>query len=107
MAQQGTFELTEEQEKAREVFAVGRDLALIAGAGTGKTTTLALMASVMRRRGLYADRLKSSARIPALQTALIRGITYICSPEWSQAARQAHTRKPWRQPRTIRSRERR
>ena len=44
---------TEEQQKAREVFASGLDLALIAGAGTGKTSTLALVAAATHRRGLY------------------------------------------------------
>ncbi len=84
---------------------------LIAGAGTGKTSTLALMAASTRSRGLYLafnratardaahcfprnvecrtahslafgatgreyrDRLNSSARIPAHQTARILGIT--------------------------------
>ncbi|GGV20001.1 hypothetical protein GCM10010260_70060 [Streptomyces filipinensis] len=44
---------TAEQEAAREAFAAGQDLALVAGAGTGKTSTLALMGSSTRRRGLY------------------------------------------------------
>ncbi|MEU4303013.1 UvrD-helicase domain-containing protein [Kitasatospora aureofaciens] len=102
---------TEEQQAAREVFAAGRDLALVAGAGTGKTSTLMLMGSATKKRGLYisfnraiADdargrfgwnvecrtahslafkavgrsygpRLKSSARIPAKQTARLLGIT--------------------------------
>jgi Lhr-like helicase len=34
---------TEEQVAACDVFASGEELALIAGAGTGKTTTLELM----------------------------------------------------------------
>ena len=38
------IEPTEEQQNARDVFAEGRELALIAGAGTGKTSTLSLMA---------------------------------------------------------------
>jgi hypothetical protein len=37
------MEPTAEQHAAREVFAAGQDLALVAGAGTGKTSTLALM----------------------------------------------------------------
>ena len=44
---------TAEQQAAREVFAHGRDLALVAGAGTGKTSTLVLMGNSTRRRGLY------------------------------------------------------
>ncbi|MEV6726585.1 UvrD-helicase domain-containing protein [Streptomyces xanthochromogenes] len=44
---------TAEQEAAREAFAAGRDLALVAGAGTGKTSTLVMMGSSTRRRGLY------------------------------------------------------
>ncbi|MFJ2607949.1 UvrD-helicase domain-containing protein [Streptomyces sp. NPDC087425] len=44
---------TVEQEAAREAFAAGRDLALVAGAGTGKTSTLVMMGSVTRQRGLY------------------------------------------------------
>ncbi|MFJ6623108.1 UvrD-helicase domain-containing protein [Kitasatospora sp. NPDC091335] len=47
------MEPTEEQQAAREVFASGRDLALVAGAGTGKTSTLMLMGAATRRRGLY------------------------------------------------------
>ncbi|MEV1248700.1 UvrD-helicase domain-containing protein [Nonomuraea sp. NPDC050022] len=44
---------TEEQQAARDVFAAGRDLALVAGAGTGKTSTLILMGAATRKRGLY------------------------------------------------------
>ncbi|MFF7048225.1 UvrD-helicase domain-containing protein [Streptomyces griseorubiginosus] len=44
---------TAEQEAAREMFAAGQDLALVAGAGTGKTSTLVMMGSATRRRGLY------------------------------------------------------
>ena len=47
------IEPTEEQQAARDVFTAGRDLALVAGAGTGKTATLILMGSATRRRGLY------------------------------------------------------
>src|SRR5690242_792927 len=46
-------EPTEEQLAARDVFAAGRDLALVAGAGTGKTSTLVLMGTATRGRGLY------------------------------------------------------
>jgi len=35
------------------VFAAGRDLALVAGAGTGKTSTLVLMGQATRKKGLY------------------------------------------------------
>lgn len=44
---------TEEQQAARDLFASGADLALIAGAGTGKTSTLVMMGASTRRRGLY------------------------------------------------------
>ncbi|MGW1364711.1 hypothetical protein ACWCQP_45815 [Streptomyces chartreusis] len=44
---------TAEQEAAREAFAAGRDLALVAGAGTGKTSTLVMMGSASRGQGLY------------------------------------------------------
>jgi hypothetical protein len=44
---------TGEQLAAREVFVAGADLALVAGAGTGKTATLSMMASATRKRGLY------------------------------------------------------
>ncbi|MGW0393784.1 hypothetical protein ACWDYJ_23370 [Streptomyces sp. NPDC003042] len=47
------MEPTQEQWAAREVFAVGRDLALVAGAGTGKTSTLIPMGAATRKRGLY------------------------------------------------------
>ncbi|MFC1421299.1 UvrD-helicase domain-containing protein [Streptacidiphilus cavernicola] len=47
------MEPTAEQRAAREVFAAGQDLALVAGAGTGKTSTLALMGASTRQRGLY------------------------------------------------------
>jgi hypothetical protein len=43
------IEPTEEQRAARDVFVAGRDLALVAGAGTGKTSTLMLMGA----SGLY------------------------------------------------------
>ncbi|WP_228924553.1 UvrD-helicase domain-containing protein [Streptomyces sp. DH7] len=44
---------TGEQGAARDAFAGGSDLALVAGAGTGKTSTLVLMGGATRRRGLY------------------------------------------------------
>lgn len=44
---------TAEQGAARDAFAAGADLALVAGAGTGKTSTLVLMGGATRRRGLY------------------------------------------------------
>ncbi|MDL4818635.1 UvrD-helicase domain-containing protein [Actinomadura opuntiae] len=47
------IEPTAEQQAAREVFAAGKDLALVAGAGTGKTSTLILMGASTRRCGLY------------------------------------------------------
>lgn len=47
---------TDEQQAARDAFVEGRDLALIAGAGTGKTSTLILMgASVPKKRGIYVS----------------------------------------------------
>ncbi|MFD5123628.1 UvrD-helicase domain-containing protein [Streptomyces sp. NPDC058385] len=47
------MQATQEQQAARDVFAAGTDLALIAGAGTGKTSTLVLMGGSTRKRGLY------------------------------------------------------
>ena len=45
---------TEEQLAARDMFVAGKELALVAGAGTGKTSTLVLMAGATTgRRGLY------------------------------------------------------
>ncbi|MFJ9690464.1 UvrD-helicase domain-containing protein [Streptomyces bacillaris] len=44
---------TEEQAAARDAFTAGRDLALVAGAGTGKTSTLVMMGAASRRRGMY------------------------------------------------------
>lgn len=46
-------EPTDEQMAARDMFVAGQELALVAGAGTGKTSTLVLMAGATRRRGLY------------------------------------------------------
>jgi hypothetical protein len=47
------LEATAEQRAACEAFAGGSDLALVAGAGTGKTSTLIMMAEATRKRGLY------------------------------------------------------
>ncbi|MEU6320752.1 UvrD-helicase domain-containing protein [Streptomyces sp. NPDC047009] len=44
---------TDEQTAAADVFHAGHHLALQAGAGTGKTTTLALLARTTKRRGRY------------------------------------------------------
>ncbi|MFE6891985.1 UvrD-helicase domain-containing protein [Streptomyces sp. NPDC057694] len=44
---------TEEQAAARDSFASGNDLALVAGAGTGKTSTLVMMGAATRLRGMY------------------------------------------------------
>ncbi|MFE2533889.1 UvrD-helicase domain-containing protein [Streptomyces sp. NPDC059371] len=44
---------TEEQQAAADAFHAGQHLALQAGAGTGKTTTLAELARATRRRGRY------------------------------------------------------
>ncbi|WP_329240776.1 UvrD-helicase domain-containing protein [Streptomyces sp. NBC_01478] len=44
---------TDEQAAAADAFQAGDHLALQAGAGTGKTTTLALLAHATRRRGRY------------------------------------------------------
>jgi hypothetical protein len=46
-------EATGEQLAARDAFAAGAELALIAGAGTGKTSTLIMMGQAVRKRGLY------------------------------------------------------
>ncbi|MGW1951085.1 UvrD-helicase domain-containing protein, partial [Streptomyces sp. NPDC001940] len=44
---------TDEQTAAADTFRAGDHLALQAGAGTGKTTTLALLAQTTKRRGHY------------------------------------------------------
>ncbi|MFH8394294.1 UvrD-helicase domain-containing protein [Streptomyces sp. NPDC018036] len=44
---------TDEQQAAADAFHAGEHLALQAGAGTGKTTTLAQLARATRRRGRY------------------------------------------------------
>src|SRR5712691_867268 len=48
-----SLEATREQRAAREVFTSGADLTLVAGAGTGKTSTLMMMAEVTSKHGLY------------------------------------------------------
>jgi AAA domain/UvrD-like helicase C-terminal domain len=55
------IQATAEQQAAGEAFAQGGDLALIAGAGAGKTSTLVLMGSATSRRGLYMAYNKSAA----------------------------------------------
>ncbi|GAA3264737.1 MULTISPECIES: UvrD-helicase domain-containing protein [Streptomyces] len=44
---------TDEQTAAADAFAAGAHLSVQAGAGTGKTTTLALLARTTKRRGCY------------------------------------------------------
>jgi hypothetical protein len=48
-----TVEATGEQLAARDAFAAGNELALVAGAGTGKTSTLIMMGEATRKSGLY------------------------------------------------------
>lgn len=48
-----TFTPTDEQACAMDLFATGENLAVEAGAGTGKTSTLQLMAASTTRRGQY------------------------------------------------------
>jgi ABC-type glutathione transport system ATPase component len=52
---------TEEQVAACDVFASGEELALIAGAGTGKTTTLEMLGRTTRKRGIYVTFNKAAA----------------------------------------------
>ncbi|MFF3459670.1 UvrD-helicase domain-containing protein [Streptomyces sp. NPDC002730] len=64
---------TDEQAAAADVFRAGHHLALQAGAGTGKTSTLILLASSTRRRGRYIAFNKAiahdaAARFPATVT---------------------------------------
>ncbi|MER6506555.1 hypothetical protein ABT158_07040 [Nonomuraea sp. NPDC001636] len=47
------LEPTAEQQAATEVFVAGRDLALVAGAGSGRSSTLIPMGASTRKRGLY------------------------------------------------------
>ena len=56
-----SLEATQEQRAAREVFASGADLALVAGAGTGKTSTLMMMAAATSKQGLYMAFNKTTA----------------------------------------------
>ncbi|MCI4078838.1 UvrD-helicase domain-containing protein [Streptomyces sp. MMS21 TC-5] len=61
---------TDEQTHAADRFRAGDHIALQAGAGTGKTTTLALLATGTRRRGRYlafnkAIALDAASRFPA------------------------------------------
>ncbi|MFB7575957.1 UvrD-helicase domain-containing protein [Streptomyces sp. NPDC056165] len=53
---------TDEQAHAADVFRAGHHLVLQAGAGTGKTSTLGLLAAGTRRRGRYLAFNKSIAR---------------------------------------------
>lgn len=56
-----SLEATQEQRAAREVFASGADLTLVAGAGTGKTSTLMMMAEATSKHGLYMAFNKTTA----------------------------------------------
>ncbi|MFG3285320.1 UvrD-helicase domain-containing protein [Streptomyces sp. NPDC048111] len=53
---------TDEQTQAADAFRAGNHLVLQAGAGTGKTTTLALLASATQNRGRYLAFNKSIAQ---------------------------------------------
>ena len=55
------IQATAEQQAARDAFATGGDLALIAGAGAGKTSTLVLMAAATAKRGIYMAYNKAAA----------------------------------------------
>jgi hypothetical protein len=48
-----TFKPTLEQQRALDLFATGESLVIEAGAGTGKTSTLTLLAASTDRRGQY------------------------------------------------------
>ncbi|WP_198357380.1 UvrD-helicase domain-containing protein [Streptomyces fildesensis] len=66
-------ESTDEQIAAIEAFHDGQHLAIQAGAGTGKTTTLSLLTANARRRGRYlaynrATATDATARFPATVT---------------------------------------
>ncbi|UFQ20000.1 UvrD-helicase domain-containing protein [Streptomyces huasconensis] len=54
--------LTDEQTAAADAFHAGDHLVLQAGAGTGKTTTLTLLAQATRRRGRYLAYNRAIAR---------------------------------------------
>ncbi|MGW4725378.1 UvrD-helicase domain-containing protein [Streptomyces sp. NPDC004291] len=67
------FTPTDEQTRAADRFGAGDHMALQAGAGTGKTSTLALLAQNTRRRGRYiaynrAIAQEAAARFPATVT---------------------------------------
>ena len=63
----------------------GGDLALVAGAGTGKTATLVLMAATTRRRGMYL------AHIPAAQADSARSSVAVATRLGPAVAAQAHS----------------
>ncbi|MDX3612305.1 UvrD-helicase domain-containing protein [Streptomyces europaeiscabiei] len=56
---------TDEQVQASDTFRAGHHLVLQAGAGTGKTTTLAMLAASTKRRGRYLAFNKDIARVAA------------------------------------------
>jgi superfamily I DNA/RNA helicase len=56
------FQPTDEQQTAAEAYQAGDHLVLQAGAGTGKTTTLALLAASTSRRGRYLAYNRAIAR---------------------------------------------
>lgn len=56
------FSPTDEQKSAADAFHAGDHLVLQAGAGTGKTTTLALLAAGTKRRGRYLAYNRAIAR---------------------------------------------
>lgn len=69
---------TDEQTAAADAFHAGDHLALQAGAGTGKTTTLALLAQSTKRCGRYlaynrAIALDAAAHFPATEPCLLPG----------------------------------
>ncbi|MGN5631515.1 UvrD-helicase domain-containing protein [Streptomyces sp. AC154] len=79
---------TEEQAAARDAFTAGHDLALVAGAGTGKTSTLVMMGAASRRRGLYIAFNK-----PIAQEARARfGTNVHCRTSHSLAYREVGSR---------------
>lgn len=66
---------TQEQQDAVDIFATGEDLAIHAGAGTGKTSTLRLIAeSAAGRRGLYLV-FNKSAQMDARRRFAGTGVT--------------------------------
>lgn len=74
---------TDEQHHACETFASGRELALTAGAGTGKTSVLVLMGQSTKKRGLYVAFNKSIAN----EAARRFGSNVTCSTAHSLAFR--------------------